>query len=1263
MRRAAFLMMLVVLLAGPAVAQDERNTVTRLIEWASGGQVRLVGLEGWLPGAPRAGRIEVHDARGAWLVLEEVTAQWSSLALLRGRAQVQSLTAARAVVHRQPAGAGGGGGGGLPMPVAVDALRIGRLEVMPAASGLAEAVVVSVSGAMDLAALDQGTLRLLVEGVDRPGRLSVEGRLAPDSLALAVAVEEPADGLVAGIARLPDLGALKVTARLDGPRTAPALRLDATAGALTLTASGLLAPDRIALDVAARAPAMAPGPDLAWQAIEIDTHLAGPPAAPAAKGRLLVEGLRAGETRLARIAATLSGDAGRVRLEGRAEQVQLPAPLGDVLRAAPLELAADLDLQAEGRPVALRLTHPLLVLAGTVRTAGVPEVHLVLDLPTLDPLAAELSGSAQVRLDLRLPAEGAEVQSSGWVRLGAAPVPALAGRETRFALAATRRGERTVVERLTLDSPALRLSGHGSFDADGVAADLDAVLPELALVAAPLLGEVRLGLRLAGRVDDFAIDLTGEGTAGTADFAKLPLSLSGRASGLPGAPEARARLSATLEGAKLDAELAGGRAADGTIRLDVPALRWKSARATASLVLPPGAPLPHGTVQVEVGAIQELRPFLPGAPAGSLRLDASREAGGALRAEASARGLPPFASVTLQADGLPEALMLRLSARDPGSLDAAATLDVPGRTLLLSSLRGTLQDRPVALRAPARLALGTAAWGDEMRVDRLLVDIAGGTVEAAGRIAPTLDLRATVRGVPASALAPELAGTLQADASLAGTLAAPAGTVRLSASGLRWSGAATLPPSSLTATATLEGGSARIDARASAGPAQVAVNGAVPLGAGALALRVTGRAPLSLLDPILAAQGQRVRGDITVDAQVSGPAAAPNVAGTLLLARGEVQDFALGLRLRDIAGTVRADGRRLVIESLTGRAGPGTVSLTGTATLEAAPTLDLALVARNARPVASDLLSAVLDADLALRGKVGEALAASGRIGLQRVEIRIPERMPARLPTLPIRLAGAPPAPPRPPPPPIALDIRVTAPGNVFVRGRGLEAELAGEVAVGGTLAAPRPDGGLTLRRGSFDLLGTKLTLTEGRVMLDGSGALDPAIDFAASSRRATTTATVRVTGHASAPEIRLTAEPELPQDEILAQLLLGRSLNQVSAFQAAQIAAGLAELSGQGGGFDPLGRIRGGLGLDRLSLGSTESGATTLEAGRNIAPGVYLGVRQGTGDSGTRATVQIDIGRGLKLQGEVGTSTGTPSATGAGDSGSSVGVVWSREW
>ena len=47
---------------------------------------------------------------------------------------------------------------------------------------------------------------------------------------------------------------------------------------------------------------------------------------------------------------------------------------------------------------------------------------------------------------------------------------------------------------------------------------------------------------------------------------------------------------------------------------------------------------------------------------------------------------------------------------------------------------------------------------------------------------------------------------------------------------------------------------------------------------------------------------------------------------------------------------------------------------------------------------------------------------------------------------------------------------------------------------------------------------------------------------------------------------------------------------------------------------------------------------APTLQAGRYVAPGIYVGAAQGTGGTGsTAAQVQIDIAKGLKLETQVG--------------------------
>ena len=54
------------------------------------------------------------------------------------------------------------------------------------------------------------------------------------------------------------------------------------------------------------------------------------------------------------------------------------------------------------------------------------------------------------------------------------------------------------------------------------------------------------------------------------------------------------------------------------------------------------------------------------------------------------------------------------------------------------------------------------------------------------------------------------------------------------------------------------------------------------------------------------------------------------------------------------------------------------------------------------------------------------------------------------------------------------------------------------------------------------------------------------------------------------------------------------------------------------------------------------------------MANGVYLGAKQGAGgDSGTGATLQIDITRGLKLETDVGSGKG----------GNSVGLTYEYEY
>ena len=109
-------------------------------------------------------------------------------------------------------------------------------------------------------------------------------------------MDEPAHGLLAGLAGLPDLGDIDLDATLDGPRHAVATRVALAAGTLHATVGGTLDLEQDAADltVSAGAPAMQPRPDIGWQAVTLDAHVRGPFLRPDATGRLRIDALAGG---------------------------------------------------------------------------------------------------------------------------------------------------------------------------------------------------------------------------------------------------------------------------------------------------------------------------------------------------------------------------------------------------------------------------------------------------------------------------------------------------------------------------------------------------------------------------------------------------------------------------------------------------------------------------------------------------------------------------------------------------------------------------------------------------------------------------------------------------------------------------------------------------------------------------------------------------------------------------------------------------------
>ena len=135
-----------------------------------------------------------------------------------------------------------------------------------------------------------------------------------------------------------------------------------------------------------------------------------------------------------------------------------------------------------------------------------------------------------------------------------------------------------------------------------------------------------------------------------------------------------------------------------------------------------------------------------------------------------------------------------------------------------------------------------------------------------------------------------------------------------------------------------------------------------------------------------------------------------------------------------------------------------------------------------------------------------------------------------------------------------------------------------------------------------------------------------------------------------------------------MSHLLFGQNASALTPLELAQVAEGMATLGGSGGGFNPLTAARRSLGLDRLAVGGTEKGnGASIEAGKSVSRGVYVGARQDT-TGGSQALVQVDLTKHLKLQTTLSTGFGaqqsnTTVPTPQNDRGSSVGLAYEFEY
>ena len=202
---------------------------------------------------------------------------------------------------------------------------------------------------------------------------------------------------------------------------------------------------------------------------------------------------------------------------------------------------------------------------------------------------------------------------------------------------------------------------------------------------------------------------------------------------------------------------------------------------------------------------------------------------------------------------------------------------------------------------------------------------------------------------------------------------------------------------------------------------------------------------------------------------------------------------------------------------------------------------------------------------------------------------------------------------------------------------------------IGGTTNNIQPIGLFELTRGRINILQQRFDLTEGSASLQGD--FEPYIRLVATTEARTgTVISIIVEGPATEPEVSFVSTPSLPQDEVLAQLIFGRELQNISPLQAVQLAAAVGTLAGRGGG-GLIDSLRQNIGLDDFDVTTDEDGNAAVRAGKYLSENIYTDVTVSS-DGSTEINLNLDI------TDEV-TAKGTVNA--GGETG--IGIFFERDY
>jgi translocation and assembly module TamB len=347
-------------------------------------------------------------------------------------------------------------------------------------------------------------------------------------------------------------------------------------------------------------------------------------------------------------------------------------------------------------------------------------------------------------------------------------------------------------------------------------------------------------------------------------------------------------------------------------------------------------------------------------------------------------------------------------------------------------------------------------------------------------------------------------------------------------------------------------------------------------------------------------------GQLTLSANADGTIEHPNLSGSI---NGEKISFNLpseGIQLSNGIFQARFENDQLHIENMIWEGGSGSLSANGWLRLnQGKPTIDLAwtadqftILSRADRLLTLSGTGKTIHADNLLNIS-GDFTVNKGLIELAQEDtptlgddvVILGQAVVEKESSLQILLNG--------------LQIKL---GNDFtLRGRGLDAKLTGALTLTGlTEYRPYTEGSINVDKGTFMAYGQILTIERG--ILNFNGPMDnPGLNIRAMRNSKPVNAGIEITGSATIPVVKLVSDPNVPETDKLAWLVLGHGTEQAGKNDFAILSLAAGALFSQGQSVPLQSQIARAAGLDEFSFSGGDAENASLTLGKRLSSQLYL--------------------------------------------------------